>query len=498
MARLTARRSRWARGCVALILALLLVLALSDGAIQAADPPFVVNSTLDQADANTGDNICSSTPSGVCTLRAAVQQGQVSNRSISVPAGTFTLSLGQLVVAANRNMVLSGAGSGQTIIDGSNDSRIFDIHETAFAYISKVSIENGDAGNSEVFPGHMHGGGIHNHGTLVLVDSTLRFNSAYSGWNGGGMTNAGTGNATLVNVTVRTNYSVDGAGIENLGTLSVTNATIAWNSATSAGAGGGVFNSNGGKPVTIKNTIVTNNYSDGNLKNCSGLPASAANGNLASDATCGFPAFDSNVNVLLGGFDFDDHVYPLLPGSPAIDSGLNSGCPTKDQRGMTRPQDGNNNGVAVCDAGAYEVAGPDLKISFMSDSPDPVQVGDMLIYTIDVLNPGPNQLTSLQLTNTLPSDVTYTSFAETRGGSCAHAAGVVTCQLAALDGNRVWTIHLYTKVDTGATGTLNNQASVTSSASDPNPANNSASEQTTVTPPSGAPESLVYLPSVRR
>jgi uncharacterized repeat protein (TIGR01451 family) len=166
---------------------------------------------------------------------------------------------------------------------------------------------------------------------------------------------------------------------------------------------------------------------------------------------------------------------------------------------MSRPQDGNNNGTAVCDAGAYEVAGPDLRISFMSDSPDPVQVGDMLIYTIDVLNPGPAQLTGLQLTNTLPSDVAYTSFAETRGGSCAHAGGVVTCQLAALDGNRVWTIHLYTTVDEGAEGTLSNQASVTSSASDPNPANNSASEQTTISAlPGGAQDQIVHLPLVRR
>src|SRR5205823_1740630 len=136
-------------------------------------------------------------------------------------------------------------GSGKTIIDGNNDSRLFDIAATAFAYISGVSIENGDAGNSEVFPGHYHGGGIHNHGTLVLVDSTLRFNSPYPGWNGGGMTNAGTGDATLVNVTIRTNYGQAGAGIENLGTLSITNATIAWNSANGAAVGGGIYNSNG-------------------------------------------------------------------------------------------------------------------------------------------------------------------------------------------------------------------------------------------------------------
>ena len=50
----------------------------------------------------------------------------------------------------------------------------------------------------------------------------------------------------------------------------------------------------------------------------------------------------------------------LLSGSPAIDlvpvsSGL---CPATDQRGVTRPVDGDDNGIAACDAGAYEAPRP--------------------------------------------------------------------------------------------------------------------------------------------
>ncbi len=49
----------------------------------------------------------------------------------------------------------------------------------------------------------------------------------------------------------------------------------------------------------------------------------------------------------------------LLPGSPAIDAGDDALCPSTDQRGEIRPQDGNNDGLAKCDIGAFEL-GPDV------------------------------------------------------------------------------------------------------------------------------------------
>jgi hypothetical protein len=47
--------------------------------------------------------------------------------------------------------------------------------------------------------------------------------------------------------------------------------------------------------------------------------------------------------------------HALLPGSPALDA-LTESCPVTDQRGVARPYDGDGDGVALCDIGAFESA----------------------------------------------------------------------------------------------------------------------------------------------
>jgi len=48
--------------------------------------------------------------------------------------------------------------------------------------------------------------------------------------------------------------------------------------------------------------------------------------------------------------------HALLPGSPAIDAVVGACAVTQDQRGVSRPQDGDANGSAICDSGAFELA----------------------------------------------------------------------------------------------------------------------------------------------
>ncbi len=119
--------------------------------------------------------------------------------------------------------------------------------------------------------------------------------------------------------------------------------------------GGGINREFNSGQVHLTSTIVANNGSGGD---CAGHVVS--NGyNLDSDTTCFLtqPSDLPGRDPLLAPLQNNGGTTPtlgLLNGSPAIDSGSPADCPPVDERYYLRPTDGNGDGIAACDIGAYE------------------------------------------------------------------------------------------------------------------------------------------------
>ncbi len=144
--------------------------------------------------------------------------------------------------------------------------------------------------------------------------------------------------------------------------------------------------------------------------------------------------------------------------------------------GTTDPIPSNNTGQAVTTVSRVA----DLALT-KSDDPDPVLAGSLLTYTIVVQNAGPSHAPAVQVVDTLPSDgVTFVS-ATASQGSCSEAGGTVTCALGALTAGSAATVTITVQVDASFTGSvLSNTASVFTTATDPDIANNSDTETTQV------------------
>jgi uncharacterized repeat protein (TIGR01451 family) len=117
----------------------------------------------------------------------------------------------------------------------------------------------------------------------------------------------------------------------------------------------------------------------------------------------------------------------------------------------------------------------------ISDNPDPLAAGSELTYTLTVTNNGPAVATEVKVTDTLPPDVTLVS-ATASQGSCSGTSTVV-CEMGTLASGSSATVTLTVKPTTA--GGVSNTATVSGNEPDPQPANNSATAVTTVTPSTG-------------
>ena len=199
------------------------------------------------------------------------------------------------------------------------------------------------------------GGGLHlsGEGPFEIHRSTFAANIAAGlEASGGGLLLASGEQALILNCTFSGNGSGDqGGGLYGASDIKVWSTTFSGNAAITEG--GAIFNAS---TVRLANTIVAGSLGGGN---CAGNDFVSGNRNIDTDGSCELdgPSDQEGVDPQLGPLADNGGPSPthaIAGGSPAVDVGNASICPEVDQRGLPRPADGNGDGNAVCDIGAYE------------------------------------------------------------------------------------------------------------------------------------------------
>ena len=214
------------------------------------------------------------------------------------------------------------------------------------------------------------GGGMYTNQASTPVLFNVLFVGNYADSDGGGIYSI-SASPVLTNITFSANTanSDRGGGMYTYnGAVSITNATFSGNSANPYySSGGGLFNG-GNFAVTVKNSVFWANSPNQiaaaattNVTYSTVQDGFTGEGNLSTDPVLGSLADN-------GGFSM---THALMAGSPAIDSGNPdiAACPAIDQRGYIRPADGDADGTARCDMGAYE-AGSRLPVITLSTAGD--------------------------------------------------------------------------------------------------------------------------------
>ena len=249
-----------------------------------ANPAGAATLNVDTTVDAVAKSACDDAVADDCSLRGAVSKanGTAAHDTIVVPAGTYTLSVaspcffaaavgdsvgGQSVTAIclNSDLDIVGAGRDATFIQQIGTDRIFAISKAKTVNISAVTLSGGRGGFGFQIGG---GAGINNHGTLTLSDSLVTNNQLVNG-SGGGLHNIGTLTVLRSAITGNSTNTGVGGGISNTCcpggfsvpsvTLTVIDSTISTNGAQN---GGGIANT--------WTTTVINSTIDGNTANLGG------------------------------------------------------------------------------------------------------------------------------------------------------------------------------------------------------------------------------------
>ena len=126
----------------------------------------------------------------------------------------------------------------------------------------------------------------------------------------------------------------------------------------------------------------------------------------------------------------------------------------------------------------------DLQIT-IDGSPNPVQAGATVTYTLAVTNHGPRNAVDVVVSANLPSSLTFDSCLADQGGACDGTGNARTVTFASLPAATTATITIAATVNCSVTDgtTITNSASVAAPTLDASPANNSATAVVSVSHP---------------
>jgi hypothetical protein len=236
------------------------------------------------SDAAASFTVTNLNDSGTGSLRQAIADagivaGDDTINFVNGLSGTITLTSGELLISSN--ITITGTDPDALAVSGNNASRVFNIAADTNVSINNLTITGGLVSGSNMF-----GGGILNAGTLSLMNSKVSGNRAA----------AGSAGITAV-----------GGGIYNTKNLLIVNSTVSSNSAgcvpsgfSSCGSGeggsaGGIYSTG---ILTLTNSKITGNRSDGSTGSNTG--ASAYAGGIDAEGTINITNSAISGNVASG------------------------------------------------------------------------------------------------------------------------------------------------------------------------------------------------------
>ncbi len=291
-------------------------------------------------EANLIPVVTTTADSGAGSLRATLSQadlGATITFATNLSGQTITLNSGDLVTS--KTVTINGSALAKGIsISGDNNSRVLTVDTGGNATLIGLSLIGGNGVSS--FAPSGQGGAVLNKGTLAITGCTISGNSAGFG---GAIRNQSV--IALTNCTLTGNSSPNegGAYFGTPGSSAVlTHCTVSANDAGTRGGGIRLASAT----AAINNTIIAGNTLAGS--------ATDSEANLVGSPSGGGNLINASPELApLGNYGGPTQTMPPLPGSPAIDTASNIGL-TTDQRGFTRPVDGDANTNAVPDIGAVE------------------------------------------------------------------------------------------------------------------------------------------------